>query len=261
MEQTDLIWHVKRESLRKLISDGKRVDERKFDEYRKIELSPNYISSAEGSCLVKLGKTQVLAGVKMGIMEPYPDQPENGVLITSAELGPIASPEFYAGPPSENAIEIARVVDRGLRESKMIDLDALCITPKEKVWAIMVDLHMLDNDGNLIDAASIAAVKALLNTMMPKYEDEKVIRGEKDKKLPVKDKPVSSTFVNINGRNVLDPILEEIKIMDSRMTFVTTQNGNLCAGQKGGTGHYTKKDIDEMFDIALTQGKKVRKLL
>ncbi len=261
MEQTDLIWQVKKDALRRQITEGKRIDGRKFDEYRKIELIPNFVPNAEGSCLVKLGKTQVLAGVKMSVMEPYPDQQDSGVISTNAELGPLASPEFYAGPPDEDSIETARVVDRGLRESKMIDLEKLCITPKEKVWSVMIDLHILDHDGNLIDAASLAATKALLNAYIPKYEDEKVVLGTKDKKLPVKDKPVSSTFAKIAGRNVLDPILEETKIMDSRMTFVTMENGYLCAGQKGGTGPYTKKEMDEMFDVALVEGKKMRKLL
>lgn len=260
MEESDILWQVKRDSIRRMIANKKRIDERKFDEYRKIELYPNYVPKAEGSCLIKLGKTQVLVGVKMSVGEPYPDTPDEGVIVTNAELVPLASPVFYAGPPNEDTIEIARVVDRGLRESKMIELENLVVESGEKVWSVLIDIHVLDHDGNLIDASAIAATKALLTTMIPKYEDEKVLYGEKDKPLPVRDKPVSSTFAKIGGYNVLDPILEETKVMDARLTFVTNHYENLCAMQKSGQESYTKTEVDEMFDIAVAEGKKIRKL-
>lgn len=42
-------------------------------------------------------------------------------------------------------------MERGLRESRAIDTEALCIVAGEKVWSIRLDLHILDDDGNLID--------------------------------------------------------------------------------------------------------------
>lgn len=259
MEKTDIIWKVKRDSIRRMIKDNKRLDDRKLDEYRKTEFFPDYIPKAEGSCLVKLGNTQVLVGVKTAVMEPYPDIPNQGVLIVNTELVPLASPVFFSGPPRENSIELSRVVDRGIRESKMIDIEKLCIEPGEKVWAILVDIHVLNYDGNLFDASSMAAVKALLGAKLPKLEDDKINYAEKTIPIPVKDKPVSCTFAKINGVNVLDPILEEIKAMDSRMTFVTNQDGDICAIQKSGSGSYTKSEIDEMIDITIKEGKKIRK--
>src|SRR2546428_7608514 len=79
----------------------------------------------------------------------------------------MASPTCEAEPPRPEAIELARVVDRGIRESKMVNMEKLCITPKEKVWILFIDIHVLDYDGNLFDACSYAAVAALASTIAP----------------------------------------------------------------------------------------------
>lgn len=45
----------------------------------------------------------------------------------------MASPAFESGRPPESAIELGRIVERGLRESKAIDTEALCIVAGVKV--------------------------------------------------------------------------------------------------------------------------------
>ena len=258
METSDIVWEVKKNAIRHMIQSGKRSDGRGLDEYRKIEFIENYVPKAEGSCLVKIGDTQVLVGVKMETGEPYPDSPEKGNLSTSCELVPLASPDFNAGPPDEESIETARVVDRGIRESKMIDFEKLCIEEGKSVWTVMVDLHILDHDGNLIDAASMAAVKALLNTKMPKLEGDKVNYKERGENLAVREKPVSSSFVKINGTILLDPTLEEEKVMDAKLTIVTTGNGEICAMQKSGDGSFNRGEIEKMIETAIKRGKEIR---
>jgi len=259
METSEIVWEIKKDSIRKMIQSGKRSDGRALDEYRKMEFLENYVPKAQGSCLVKLGDTQVLVGIKMDVGEPYPDSPDRGNLSTSCELVPLASPDFSAGPPDEESIETARVVDRGIRESKMIDFEKLCITEGEKVWTVLVDIHVLDHDGNLIDAASIAGVKALLNAYLPKLEDDKLIYQERGDKLPVRERPVSSTFASIGGKNLLDPSYEEEMVMDSKFIIVTTEDGKICAIQKSGSGPYKRDDIEEMVETAIRRGKEVRK--
>src|SRR3990170_2553943 len=76
-----------RAHIHRLAASGTRTDGRAFDEPRKLIVEKNYIKTAEGSARVRLGNTDVLVGVKIGIGEPYPDTPTSGVLTTSAELG------------------------------------------------------------------------------------------------------------------------------------------------------------------------------
>ncbi len=133
-----VVSEIKRDHIHKLIAKGKRVDGRAWDEYRQISIETNYIETAEGSARVKMGNTDVLVGVKMQVGSPFGDTPDKGVLSTNAELIPMGSPNFEAGPPDENSIELARVVDRGIRESGMIDLERLCI---EKGKEVLDQLH------------------------------------------------------------------------------------------------------------------------
>jgi len=139
-----------------LPSSGQRDDGRSLDQPRPVKVDRSFVKTAEGSARVKLGDTDVLIGIKMTVGEPYPDTPNTGVLSTSVELIPMASPTFEAGPPRPDAIELARVVDRGIRESKMVNMEKLCITPKEKVWILFIDIHVLDFDGNLSTRAPTA---------------------------------------------------------------------------------------------------------
>ena len=80
--------------------------------------------------------------------------------MITAEFSPMASELFEKGPPSIEAIELARIIDRGIRESEVIDVKKLCIKEGEKVWSVMIDLYPMNNGGNLIDACALAAMAA-----------------------------------------------------------------------------------------------------
>jgi len=247
--------------VRKLVEEGMRVDERKFDEFRPIKIEKNVIKTAEGSAQVTIGNTNVLVGVKMSVGEPFPDTPNEGVLIVNAELVPIASPTFESGPPNEDAVELARVVDRGIRESKCIDLESLCIEEGKKVWMVNIDIHVLDHDGNLIDASAIGAIAALLGTKVPKYENEKVDTSRFERELPVRDVPVAITTVKIGDKLLIDPNVEEEDALDARVTLATNENGDLCAAQKGGNGYFTTEELEKAADLSILKGKEIRNLI
>ncbi len=247
--------------VRKLIEENLRIDSRKFDEFRPIKIETGLIKNAEGSAKVLLGDTHVLVGVKLSVGEPFSDIPDEGVLIVDTELVPVASPTFEPGPPDENAIEIARVIDRGIRESKCIDLEKLCIEKGEKVWVINIDVHVLDHDGNLIDAGALGAIAALLNAKLPKYEDGKIIREETQGKLPIRDIPIAVTTGKILDKLFVDPCLEEENAMDARITITTMKNGEICSVQKGGIGHFTTEEIEKAINFSITKGKELRKII
>ena len=248
---------IKKDYLVKLAKNGKRVDGRKFDEFRDIQIEVGIVKKAEGSARVKIGNTQVIAGIKMDVGEPYPDSPDSGVMSTAAELIPMASPDFEAGPPREDAIELARVVDRGIRESELIDVDKLCIEPGEKVWIVFIDIHILDYDGNLFDAASLASLAALMTSKVPAKQFD---LGE-DYPLPLKEPPISCTSVKFNGIVVMDPSLDEEEIAEARLTVATDKNGDIRAMQKGLNGSFTVEEIKKVIKASTDNGKKIREQL
>jgi exosome complex component RRP42 len=247
--------------VRKLVEEGMRIDNRKFDEFREIKIETDVIKTAEGSARVLFGNSHILVGIKMSVGEPFPDTPDEGMLVVNAELVPVASPTFEPGPPNENAIELARVVDRGIRESQCIDLEKLCIEEGKEVWMINIDIHVLDHDGNLIDAAALGAIAALLKAKMPKYEDKKVIYTEHERKIPIKDKPIAVTVAKISNKLLVDSNLEEEIALDARITISTNEKGEICAIQKGGTGFFTTEELEKAADLSILKGKELRKLL
>ena len=143
------------------LKQGLRFDRRKTNEFRKVTVEYGISKSAEGSARVKIGDTEVIVGVKLEVGEPYPDMPEEGTIIVGAELIPLSNPEFELGPPGIQAIELARVVDRGIRESKALDFKKLCIKKGEKVWLVLIDIIPINDTGNLLDAAALAALRGL----------------------------------------------------------------------------------------------------
>ena len=267
---------IKRDYLSKLAEQGKRADGRTFNEFRKIEIETGLISKAEGSARVKIGNTQVVAGIKILIGTPYPDTPDSGVMTTAAELIPMASPDFEAGPPRENAIELARVVDRGIRESKIIEVDKLCLEPGEAIWMVFIDIHIIDFDGNLFDASSLAALAALHNAVIPierlrpdleklqeKFPSVKKYLEEHptDYPLPLKEPPISCTSVKYNNVIMIDPALDEEEIAEARLTVATDKNGDIRAMQKGLNGSFTVEEIKKVIKDSIDNGVKIREEL
>jgi len=253
----DVIAEIKRDYIYSLASQGDRADGRKFDEFRPISVEVGVIQKAEGSARVKIGDSQVVVGVKVQPGEPFADTPDKGVIITNLELVPLASPSFETGPPREDAIELARVVDRGVRESEAIDLSKLCIESGQKVWMVFIDVHVLDHDGNLMDAASLGAIAALMNTKMPNV---KYGMGE-DTKLPLDDVPVAITAVNIGGVIMLDPSLDEENVASCKLTVITNKEGALSGMQKSGVGTLTPDQVKYIVHIAKDKAKVLREKL
>src|SRR3989344_5835011 len=255
------LWDLRVDKVVADLKEGKRIDGRKVDEIRKITITHGVSENADGSARVKLGLTDVIAGVKMVPGTPYPDMPDEGSISIGAELLPMADPEFEVGPPRDEAIELSRVVDRGIRESKAIDFKDLCITEGEKVWVGFVDIYIINNDGNLFDACGIAAMSSLLETKMPKIEDGKIVKGEYAGKLKVRAKPVLSTFAKIGNVVVADPILSEEKAMSARFSVTITEDDNITAFQKGLAGSFKYEEINGAIDVAMRNSKQIRKLL
>jgi exosome complex component RRP42 len=259
-QKSFVVETIKRNQIVEALSKGKRLDGRGLNELRKLEIKTHVIEKANGSAMVTLGNTQVLAGVKVDKGTPFPDTPDKGLLIVGAEVLPMAAAYLEAGPPDESAIELARVVDRGVRESEMIDVASLVIKEGKWVYSVFVDVNILNADGNLFDATSYAVVSALLTAKMPKFVLEGDVVKDTGERvpLPVSKIPISVTIASINGILVLDPTEEEEAVMDARITLDTEDGGNLCAGQKGEPGYLTPEQILTAAEWSIARGKEIR---
>lgn len=250
---------VKSNHIRTLLAGGSREDGREFYAFRKIDIMPGTLGNAEGSAEVHIGNTRVLAGVKLQIEEPMPDTPSQGNLIMSAELLPLASEEYETGPPSASAIEFGRVVDRGIRHGNCINLASLFIE-EEKVWTVFINLYVLNYDGNLFDAGTLAAMAALMNTKIPKVEDGEAVRTERTQKLKIDNLVASTTFAKVKDRLILDPDGNEELAADCRLTIATDAE-KVRSMQKGKSGGLFKKEIEELLDASFNKYGELKDIL
>jgi exosome complex component RRP42 len=257
---TIIVEHLRKQQMWDSISKGKRLDSRNLDEIRPIEIEFDIIKKANGSAKVKLGNTEVVAGVKVETGEPFEGLENKGALILSAEVLPTASPYSEPGPPDEETVELARVVDRGVRESQMVDLDKLVLIPGKTVYTIFVDCSIINTDGNLFDATSYAVVSALISSKLPIFEiqDGKVVDTGNTQDPPITTIPISITAVRIGDAVILDPTSEEEASMNARITITTNSDGHFTAMQKGSTGAFTIEQIKKAAETARIKGEGIR---
>lgn len=248
------------------LKEGKRFDGRKPEEFRVADLKLGISENAEGSCALKFGKTEVYAGIKMSVIEPYADGPDEGTLSVGMELGTMADDEFDLGAPGIAAIEMARVIDRGIRESGIIDWKALCIEEGKKVWQISLDIYAVNNDGNLFDVAALAGLIALSHAKLPVYNKEtgRVEHKLTDKSLPLVKENMSFnlTFHKIGDAFVLDASREEEEISDFRLGMALADNKGeprITAMQKGKEGGISGEDMEKILKIIEDNFKELNK--
>jgi exosome complex component RRP42 len=255
-----IIPKIRKNAILTLLTKGSRIDERLFDEPRVINAEVNIIPNANGSALVRLGHTKVLTGVKVEIGTPFPDTPEEGNLIVNAEFLPHASPVFEPGPPDERAVELARIIDRSLRDVRAIDLSKLVIIPGKKVWNIFIDIYVIDYDGNMIDASSLATLIALMNTRIPQVSvdqstSEIIIQKDNYQPIPLSRRVVTATLAKITDENtgsrfyLADPSLEEEIISDTLITIAYSEDGLLTGIQKSGISSIPREDIPKILEL------------
>jgi len=244
------------------LSHGKRFDHRKADEFRDIVIECGLSKKAEGSAKVKIGKTEVWVGVKMEIAEPYPDSPNKGNLMVTSELLPMSHGRYEYGPPKFEAIELGRLVDRGIRESGFIEWEKLCIKEGEKVWSIFIDIYSINDDGNLLDASFIGALAALKSARIPHYDEESgKIDYEKphNGSLPLTDNmPLNFTIYQIKDIIFVDPTIEEEAATEGRLVLavIPTSPIRICSMQKGDTIQISPEKFAEMLDLVERNHKK-----
>ncbi|UCH56603.1 MAG: exosome complex protein Rrp42 [Candidatus Bathyarchaeota archaeon] len=258
-----IVSKLKRKKIHEVVASGNRMDGRGLEEYREIVVRPNAMEKADGSAEVYLGKSRVLVGVSVEIGKPFEDTPAKGVLICNAEFTPIAHPTFEPGPPKDDSIELARVVDRGLRSAEILDFDKLCLIEGSDVYLVFVDLYVLSYDGNLIDASAMGAIEALRNTKMQVYKvkEGKLELTKRTQALKLLSEPLAVTIAKIGENLVVDPTADEEEVMDARLTITLDENGNVCTIQKARSEGFTMEEIKKALSLAQEKSAEIREKL
>ncbi|KUO79273.1 MAG: exonuclease [Vulcanisaeta sp. OSP_8] len=262
-QERGVIPRLKQEIMKKMVEQGVRIDGRGLGSYRELSINMNVVKTADGSSIVSLGNTKVIAGVKVEVGKPFEDTPDEGALIVNLEIAPTASPDVEPGPPDENSIEIARIVDRAIRHSGFLDFKSLSIVTGKHAWFLWVDIYVLNHDGNLVDAATIAAVAALMSTTLPKVELDpagNILRIDRSNRtqlsLNIDKMPLTITHVKMGNLIIIDPTREEEDLSDG-MYVIGVAGGNVVAIQKV-IGAFTRDEINYMINDSINQYLKLK---
>lgn len=262
MSDVDVIKLLNAEKVKKNIEQEKRIDNRDLLEMRPLKIERGVIKSADGSARARLGDTEVIAGIKFAIGTPYPDSPDEGSIVVNFEMSGIASADLYTGPPSIEAMEYGRVVDRVIRSSDCIDFKKLSIVSGEKSFIIYIDCYTMNADGNLIDATQYAAMAALLDAKLPKLDENNniIIKEYTSKKLDIDltKIPISFTFGKYKDKIFIDPTETEELAIETRFTLGVCKD-DIVAYHKGGReGTFKIEDITKIMDIASSKYLEVK---
>uniref|UniRef100_A0A9J8BNX4 Exosome complex component RRP45 n=1 Tax=Cyprinus carpio carpio TaxID=630221 RepID=A0A9J8BNX4_CYPCA len=231
--------NCERRFLLKAVEEKKRLDGRQTYDYRNIKIT---FGTDYGCCIVELGRTRVLCQVSCELVPPKDSRPTEGIMFFNLELSPMASPAFEPNRQSELLVMLNRQLERCLRNSKCIDTESLCVVSGEKVWQIRVDVHVLNHDGNLMDAASIAAISALSHFRRPDVaiqgRDITVFSPEERDPIPLSiyHMPICVSFAFfLQGSYLLvDPCEREERVKDGLLVIAMNKHREICSIQSSG---------------------------
>lgn len=233
------------------LAESIRPDARSLSRARNTTISMGAVASADGSALAKIGSTTMLAAIKMEVMTPSLESPDEGCVSIDFHMPPICSPLVRPGRPAEAAPVVAKQLSDTISSSGMINLKELSLVGGKAAWMVYLDIYCLDADGALFDAALLSAVAAFSNLQIPtvSLDDGKIVmlpeeqKEENSEKEPVnKEKrkltlggiPFSLTCILHKNYILPDPTSEEESIMETLVTVVLDSSNQLVSLYKPG---------------------------
>ncbi|KAG6537563.1 exosome complex component RRP43-like [Zingiber officinale] len=261
------------------LRDSVRPDARPLHRARDTSIALGPVAFSDGSALVKIGDTTMLAAIKLEVMTPATDAPDEGSLAIEFYMPPICSPTVRPGRPAEVAPVISKQLSDTIISSQMINLKELSLVSGKASWMAYLDIYCLNADGALFDAALLSAIAAFSHLQIPLVslnDDGKVITvseellegkpsvelvNKEKRKLSLQRIPFSLTCL-LHGKYILaDPTAEEESVMETFVTVVLDSLGQLVSIYKPGGAvlahrstvkeciRLTKQRIDELKNI------------
>lgn len=246
-----------------------RIDTRAPMESREIVIQRGQLN---GQANVLVGKTSVRTTVTGEITPPSSDRPNEGRLFFSVELGlvvdPITGEQIRA---RSDATSVSNFVERLLKGSKAVDPESLCILGGKSVWSIRCDIHVLNDDGGVLDACAISVLAALLNFRCSAVDvmgDSATVFTSISREpvpLSIHHLPIATTFALCPSPAgllwVIDPCGVEEQAFESCITIVVNKHGELCGIHKPGGISVEAHILEECMNASILRAKNVSELI
>lgn len=228
-----------------------RFDGRKNNELRDIEIVPNYLKNAHGSCLIKCGNTHVIctAMLEKGV-PPFKENSGEGWLSAEYGMLPGSTPSRKRREtlkPDGRSTEIKRLIGRAIRA--IVDFEAL------DGYTVWLDCDVINADGGT-RTASITGSYVALSLAAKKWLDKGILT-----KSPVAGQLAAVSCGVVDGDVVLDLPYPEDSKAEVDMNIVMNEKGEYLEVQGTGEGRsftpdelslmlsYAKDGIDKIMDM------------
>ncbi|QRV78419.1 exosome complex exonuclease RRP45 [Ceratobasidium sp. AG-Ba] len=242
-----------------------RIDGRSPMQAREPELT---FGDELGWVECRMGKTRALANVSASMARPRTDRPYEGSITIHTELSPMASAIYETGRSSEEEVALTRMLEKIIRRSEAVDREALCILAGQQVWAVRLTIHILADEGNILDCACLAAMAALRHFRRPDVEvvGDEVIVHDPNERAPVPlslhHTPYCVSFAFLDeGLPVLDPNHLETQLSQSSLSLALTPAREICTVQKAGGLALGADDMLQLVDLAARRAKELSALV
>jgi ribonuclease PH len=200
-----------------------RSDNRAPDQMRVVRITPEFIRTAEGSCLIEIGNTRVICTAT--IEESVPNWMRNsgkGWITSEYGMLPRATLTRTARESSRGRVggrthEIQRLIGRSMRA--IVDLHAL---GERTVW---MDCDVIQADGGTRTASITGAFVAL------GLAAKKLVASGTLKKIPLRDYVSAISVGIVDGAVLLDLAYEEDSRAEVDMNLVMTGGGRFVEVQ------------------------------
>jgi ribonuclease PH len=191
-----------------------RSDNRAPEQMRPVQITPDFISTAEGSALIEVGNTRVICTAS--VEESVPQWLRNsGKGWVTGEYGMLPRStltrtprEAMRGRPSGRSLEIQRLIGRSLRA--VTDLTRL---GERTIW---VDCDVIQADGGT-RTASITGAFVALGLALKKLVEAGTLTAA-----PVRDFVAATSVGIVDGEILLDLSYEEDARAEVDMNLVMT---------------------------------------
>ncbi len=220
-----------------------RMDNRRPDQMRPVEIVKNYIQTAEGSALITVGHTRVLCAATVEeSVPPFLRGSGKGWVTAEYAMLPRATQkrtprEVVKGRPSGRTHEIQRLIGRSLRA--VVDMALL----GERT--ITLDCDVLQADGGTRTAAITGAFVALSLAL------QQCVKFGMVKRLPLTGHVAATSVGIIGGEALLDLCYEEDSKAEVDMNVVMTGAGSFVEIQATAERHaFDDSQMARMLDLA-----------
>jgi len=220
-----------------------RVDGRAYDEIRPIKIIPGYQTFAEGSALIKLGKTHVLCAVSVEERVPnFLRGSGTGWVTAEYSMLPRATVtrtrrDSMIGKVTGRNQEIQRLIGRSLRA--VIDMSAL----GERT--LTVDCDVIQADGGTRTAAITGSYVALYRAM------ETLMKMGVISSMPMKSAVAATSIGIVNSNMMLDLCYDEDSRAAVDFNVVMTSKGEFVELQGTAEGRpFSRESIDDLLSLA-----------